>query len=274
MPIFFFRCEICNKFFADRKKFYLHKRRHDQASTISFTCDYCGRKFRSKETIRRHLFVMHIETDPKFECDICHKRYVIFFYNDFFKNFYTLYYSRFQLKTLLRNHQYSVHREKKANLSCEFCGKMFNVKAIFEKHMLLHGDKTKRLAHRKQCDHCGEWLLTKSGLYYHEVIHKSDIQKCGQCGMELPHKLALSAHIRKNHREPKHKCKFCDKSFDILSKLRVNYFQNPLFSSDRISFVLFCCVTSGTRRRSYSSKCVSLFVLFESIHHTVFETNT
>lgn len=29
--------------------------------------------------------------------------------------------------------------------------------------MLSHTDKSERLAQRKQCEHCGEWLLTKSG---------------------------------------------------------------------------------------------------------------
>ncbi|XP_031629988.1 zinc finger protein 43-like [Contarinia nasturtii] len=195
-----FKCEICNKCYADRKKFYLHKRRHNQASTMSFICDFCGKKFRSKETISRHFFAKHIDAEPTFECKICHKR--------------------FQLMSLLRNHHYAVHREKKEKLVCETCGKSFNVKANFDKHMLSHADKSQRLAQRKQCDHCGEWVMSKSGLYYHEIMHKSGVQKCNQCEMELPHKLALLAHIRKCHRELKHKCKFCDKSFDILSKLK------------------------------------------------------
>lgn len=86
--------------------------------------------------------------------------------------------------------------------------------------MLLHVDKSERLAHRKRCEHCGELLMTKSGIYYHAQIHTSGIQKCDQCQQELPHKLALRAHIRKHHREPKHRCSHCDKTFEIGSKLR------------------------------------------------------
>lgn len=123
--------------------------------------------------------------------------------------------------SLLQNHTYSVHREKKSNVTCEFCGKSFSVKANFDKHMILHVDKSLRLAQRKQCNHCGEWLMTRSGIYYHEQIHQGGVQKCDQCKMELPHKLALRAHIRKHHRERNHKCIYCDKSFDIASKLRV-----------------------------------------------------
>lgn len=148
---------------------------------------------------------------------------------------------RFQLVSLLRNHYYSVHREKKANVTCEVCGKSFSVKANFEKHMLSHVDKSERLAQRKQCEHCGEWLMTKSGIYYHEKIHTSGVQKCEQCQTELPHKLALLAHIRKHHREPKHKCSFCNKSFDISSKLRVNIFKTKkLFGPFWHKYEYFC----------------------------------
>lgn len=133
---------------------------------------------------------------------------------------------------MLKNHYYSVHREKNENATCEICGKFFNVKATFNKHMLLHLDKTERLAHRKQCDHCGEWLLTKSGIYYHKKIHTSGIQKCEQCLIEFPHRLALMAHIRNYHRKLMYKCNHCEKTFDIGSKLRVIiFFRFEIFKS-------------------------------------------
>lgn len=133
-------------------------------------------------------------------------------------------FASFRLVALLRNHYYSVHREKKAHVTCEICGKHFNVKANFHKHMLQHVEKSERLAQRKQCDQCGEWLMTKSGMYYHETIHRSGVQKCDQCQMELPHRLALLAHIRKHHRQPQFKCTLCEKTFDIRSSLKVSAF--------------------------------------------------
>lgn len=65
---------------------------------------------------------------------------------------------------------YSVHREKKAIVTCEICGKSFSVRAHFEKHLQSHTARSERLAQRKQCEHCGEWLMTKSGMYYHEQV--------------------------------------------------------------------------------------------------------
>lgn len=106
--------------------------------------------------------------------------------------------------------------------------------------MLSHVDKSERLAQRKRCEHCGEWLMTKSGIYYHDKIHTSGIQKCDQCQQELPHKLALMAHIRKHHREPKHKCSHCAKTFEIGSKLRViiEILQIDLINVNLFEFVL------------------------------------
>ena len=108
-----------------------------------------------------------------------------------------------------------------------------------------HTDKSVRLAMRKQCEHCGEWLLSKSGIYYHKQVnednkftffcikinvcilfefsqlHTSGIQKCEQCGMELPNRPALMGHIREYHRDHKHKCSYCEKTFVTAYKLRV-----------------------------------------------------
>lgn len=117
---------------------------------------------------------------------------------------------------------YAVHRDKKRSVTCEICGKSFYVKFHLDKHMLSHTDKSERLAQRKQCEHCGEWLMTKSGIYYHEQIHTSGVQKCDKCSMELPNKIALLSHIRKYHRERNHKCSYCDKSFPVSSELKVS----------------------------------------------------
>lgn len=229
---------MCNKNFSSGMRLNQHKGRHRRAIERPFVCDICGKSFRDKETITRHLFTTHVDSEPKFECETCHKRYKvqlmkIFFLKLLFWIEYTFLsnrndnnqhniFFRFQLASLLKNHCYSVHREKKAIVTCEICGKSFSVKANFEKHMLSHSDKSERLAQRKQCEHCGEWLMTKSGIYYHEQIHTSGIQKCEQCHMELQNKIALLSHIRKYHRERNHKCGYCDKSFPVSSELKVS----------------------------------------------------
>lgn len=199
-------------------------RRHKRAMEKSFICDVCGKAFSTKDTVSRHIFAIHVDSDPKFECEFCHKRCVLTFIKThtqlFLINFHLV--IRFQIKCLLTNHIITVHSEKQPKVTCEYCGKGFHVKAHLRKHIQSHKDKSERLAQRKQCKYCGEWLLTSSGVYYHEQIHTSGVQKCDQCQMELPHKIALLAHIRTQHREPKFKCSYCEKPFSILSKLKVS----------------------------------------------------
>lgn len=203
-----------------------------------FICDYCRKSFRSKGAITRHLFSNHVNAEPKFECEICQKK--------------------FQLESLLKNHTYAVHREKKASVTCEICGKSFVAQFFLNKHMLTHTDKSERLAMRKQCEHCGEWLMTKSGIYYHKQLHTTGIQKCDQCEVELPNKLALKRHILEYHRAHKYNCSHCTKTFSTGSDLRVMFkslrikFERYTFSDMIINQLLFICFIA-TRRKSYSS---------------------
>ncbi|XP_055317611.1 zinc finger protein 287-like isoform X1 [Sitodiplosis mosellana] len=195
-----FKCDMCPKVFTTKRAISLHQRAHRLTMNKSFICHYCEKPCRDKFAITRHIFNIHMEDlERKFACDICDKK--------------------FHILELLERHIYAAHREKKREHTCEICGKSFDVKGNFDKHMLLHEDKSERLAQRKQCKHCGEWL-SRSGIYYHGIIHNSAVQKCDQCHAEFPHKFALMAHIRKYHREPKHRCRYCDKTFEIGSKLR------------------------------------------------------
>lgn len=132
--------------------------------------------------------------------------------------FYDIFF-RFQLPNLLRNHFYSVHREKKRDQTCEICGMSFHQKFHLNKHM--HVDVSERLTQRVKCEHCGEWLMSKSGVYYHKQIHTTGVQKCDECQIEVPNRNSLLAHIRKYHREQKFKCSFCNKAFQNGSLLKV-----------------------------------------------------
>lgn len=87
--------------------------------------------------------------------------------------------------------------------------------------MQTHSDKSERLAQRKQCDQCGEWFLSAFGMYYHKQIHNAKPQKCDICQKDFPHRQALLSHNRKYHRECKFQCSYCERKFDIKSKLKV-----------------------------------------------------
>lgn len=78
---------------------------------------------------------------------------------------------RFKVKESLTSHLYSMHRGKRPKTdTCEICGKSFVSKFHLKLHKQTHTDITDRLAERKQCEHCGEWLMTRSGIYYHKQV--------------------------------------------------------------------------------------------------------
>lgn len=93
-------------------------------------------------------------------------------------------------------------------------------------------------------------ILSTSGIYYHEKIHTSGVQKCEQCQTELKNKLALLAHVRKYHREPKYKCNYCHKTFEISSKLKV------IFLPEKFQIRYFNWL-------SYKHSCINLFLYQE-----------
>lgn len=159
---------------------------------------------------------------------------------------------RFQLETTLKHHKNNVHEEKKLKVTCEICGKQFIHNAALSKHMHRHEDPSEKLARSTQCKYCGEWLATTGGLYYHKQIHTSGPQTCQKCGVELPNKIALSAHIRKAHREPRFKCSYCDSLFSERTKLTVvnmfikHYFVEMLNNHYSYYFSFrFCAIVSG-----------------------------
>lgn len=191
-------------------------------------CEHCSRSFQRKSAMIHHLLSSHVKSvDPTHECDSCQKKFLT--------------------KTSLKSHKYAVHRQKVARVTCELCGQSFYAKYFLNKHIVTaHTDKSERLAMRKQCEFCGEWLLTKSGVFYHKQVmgktvwfflfiicrvinfiyqfwqlHTSGTQACEHCGVEFPNRPSLLGHIRQYHRPHKFNCSYCPKTFVTAAKLKV-----------------------------------------------------
>ncbi|XP_055317616.1 zinc finger protein 28-like [Sitodiplosis mosellana] len=220
-----FKCDMCPKVFTTQKSITRHKRQHRMTMNKSFICDYCQKPCRDKLAITRHIFNKHMEDlERKFACDICDKK--------------------FHLLKLLTRHIYAAHREKKRNHTCEICGKSFFTNYHLEKHKLQHLDKSERLVEGTKCQHCGEWIATKSGVFYHQQIHTSGPQKCEHCQLEFPNRVSLLGHIRRYHRENKFKCNYCDKAFTTASLLRAH---EESHTRHRVYPCLYCDKTFSLR---------------------------
>lgn len=74
----------------------------------------------------------------------------------------------FGLDSLRQRHMYARHNKK--ILTCEYCGKTYSDKSHFNTHVQTHLDISERVFQPRPCEHCGDWLMTKSGLYYHEQV--------------------------------------------------------------------------------------------------------
>lgn len=150
---------------------------HMMRQSREYICDMCNKKFCTRETISKHFINAHSNLEAKFECETCHKRYILpwmpmpnYFKFSQSKWLIDFIFHRFKLQSLLRSHMYGVHRDKKRCVTCEICGKSFYAKFYLNKHLRTHTDKSERLAERTQCEHCGEWLMSKSGIYYHKQV--------------------------------------------------------------------------------------------------------
>lgn len=128
----------------------MHRSKHKMITKKTCICDYCGKSFSNKTSVRVHLFTKHVKTKAKFECQICQKK--------------------FHLESLRNNHVTCVHKEKIRCITCEICGKSFYSNFHLKAHSITHSDKAERMAMRQQCEHCGEWLLTRSGINYHKQV--------------------------------------------------------------------------------------------------------
>lgn len=125
--------------------------------------------------------------------------------------------------SLLKSHKLS-HQAKKCIGTCEICGKGFYTNFHLAKHQNeFHRDKSERLHESKQCAVCHEWLLTKSGVFYHQQLHTSGVHICEfeDCKQEFSNRVQYLTHKRKYHREHKFKCSYCEKTYFVASLLKV-----------------------------------------------------
>lgn len=68
-------------------------------------------------------------------------------------------------------HYWRIHPKTQRIFTCEVCGKTYNEKVKLKNHMMSHKDKSERLEVRRQCEICGEWLMTRTSYYNHKEVN-------------------------------------------------------------------------------------------------------
>lgn len=240
------KCYSCSKVFRRTRDFTSHViTYHKDESTdkefedLSYRCKKCSVTFPNLTLLRDHFFKKHTASII-YRCIVCHVT---------LKN-----------KKSLRIHYNNVHaRKSKEPHSCDECGKeLANLKAIKAHIRLKHGQnsnkqgfrcrlcqqkfdtKEKRKLHYEEehlgespfiCTDCGKGFSSKSGLYGHRQLHKTDQPStCPYCEKIFNRRDSYHEHIL-IHVGPRHRCPHCPKEFvqrsNLVRHIRIHTGQKP-----------------------------------------------
>ena len=174
-------CDICHKYFSQKKNIYKHKRsvhgveaKRDSDSRIVVT---------DPAEIARYLTPKKRDVSSlKYSCDLCAKRY--------------------SSQESLRKHKNIVHYGRR-DYKCDLCDKTFtrHTSVIEHKHNV-HNLTGKNARPKAQCDICHKTFAAKNSLRKHlKTVHFGLLPySCSSCGK----KFASKYHLREHHKTSGH----------------------------------------------------------------------
>ena len=206
------KCDICDKEFEDKAKYYRHKDRHIEKKEYcsicrksvyhlnehekrahylkgaKLSCELCGKQFSSEKGLDKHLGNVHGHSDrKKYVCDICNQH--------------------FSTSSSRGGHIKRTHGEH--TFKCHICEVVSKSEKELSKHLKTHNKIIQDERKLEKCDICEKYfLLLKNHM---EIVHSQS--KCDICGTSYP-KIKLNQHMKNVHTAPKkYECHICKKHF-------------------------------------------------------------
>ena len=189
------KCYICGKVFEgyhQTEKLKVHMKVNHQDKSLR--CDLCGYIFAHKESLERHVFVVH-ENLKLYKCENC---------NDAFSH------SQDLVSHIERNHQAKT-------LSCNMCDYTTKVTRNLKRHSNMIHTNDKRYG----CDICEKQFKDCYILRQHMSRHyKESLLKCRFCEKGYTRNQALQRHIIDMHQFPMSKRFKCHNCNNVMSSLK------------------------------------------------------
>ncbi|CAD7013760.1 unnamed protein product [Ceratitis capitata] len=185
-----YRCESCDKTFADRQCMRNHFLiKHQPEEEKQYKCNHCSKRFARPYILEQHRLIHEERTHI---CDICKKG--------------------FPTVNMLTTHKKTMHTDYGATV-CDVCAKVIRGRTAFARHQLEHSGI---VLPKVQCEKCGSWHKDKYSLQKHKRRHNEDgtIHVCTICGKVAPNRSAMLSHQRYVHKSARvFECSVCKKAF-------------------------------------------------------------
>ena len=166
------KCEFCSKLISRKYfKHHINQFRHD---LNRINCSQCEKSFATKEYMKKHVQIVHMNKNYKIKCEKCEK---------------------FITRNNLKQHNDTVHLDlKRAN--CILCKKSFVTKSDMRKHV-----RRIHMSEKVKCDLCLK-LISSSYLKHHVYTFHHGINRvnCTYCEKNFITKSEMKKHVKRKHK--------------------------------------------------------------------------